>query len=267
MDINFSDFVAITSTQNEHVKNVVKLQRDSATRRERNLTVVEGRRELRIALASGAKVAQIFWCAELTDLPHPVAEADECFRVSKAVYQKIAYRDTTEGLLATIQPPARTLEQFQPEHDNPLVIVVERVEKPGNLGAILRTADAAGVDAVMVCDEACDLYNPNVIRASIGSVFSVPAFTLSSEACIAWLKRHEVQILTAQLQDSLPYYDVDMTRATAIVMGTEATGLTQAWRDAADAHILIPMAGMMDSLNVSVSTAILTFEAVRQRRG
>ena len=140
------------------------------------------------------------------------------------------------------------------------------MEKPGNLGAILRTAEAAGVDAVIVCDPLTDLYNPNLIRASIGGVFSVPTAVCTSEECIAFLKPNGIKILTAQLQDSYKYYDYDMTHATAIVMGTESTGLTNQWREAADAHIRIPMLGRLDSLNVSVSAAILMYEAVRQRK-
>ena len=149
--------------------------------------------------------------------------------------------------------------------NSPLVVVLESVEKPGNLGAILRTAEAAGVDAVIVCDPLTDLYNPNLIRASIGGVFSVPVAVCNSKECIAFLKEHKIRILTAQLQDSYDYYDYDMQGATAIVMGTESTGLTDQWREAADAHIRIPMLGRLDSLNVSVSASILMYEAVRQR--
>ena len=148
---------------------------------------------------------------------------------------------------------------------DPLIVVLESVEKPGNLGAVLRSADAAGVDAVIVCDPLTDLYNPNLIRSSIGAVFTVPVVACSSEECIAFLKSKGIKILTAQLQDSELYYATDMTCGTAIVMGTESTGLTTQWRKAADAHIRIPMLGALDSLNVSVSAAILMFEAVRQR--
>jgi TrmH family RNA methyltransferase len=148
---------------------------------------------------------------------------------------------------------------------NPLVVILESVEKPGNLGAVLRSADASGVDAVIVCDPLTDLYNPNLIRSSIGAIFTVPVATASSEETIKWLKDNNIRIYTAQLQDSEWYYDTDMTGGTAIVMGTEATGLTDVWRKAADAHIKIPMLGRLDSLNVSVSAAILMYEAVRQR--
>jgi TrmH family RNA methyltransferase len=166
--------------------------------------------------------------------------------------------------MAVVKSKERRLEDLQLS-ENPLIVVVERVEKPGNLGAILRSADAAGADAVVVCDALTDLWNPNLIRSSIGAVFTVPCVVCSSEECIAYLKGHGIQILTAQLQDSRLYYDTDMRCGTAIVMGTEATGLTEVWRQAADAHIRIPMLGQLDSLNVSVSAAILLFEAVRQR--
>ena len=187
------------------------------------------------------------------------------YEVSEEVYKKISYREGTEGVMAEVRVPQRRLEDLTlPE--NPLVMVLESVEKPGNLGAVLRSADAAGADAVLCCDPLTDLWNPNLIRASVGAVFTVPCVACSSQEAIAWLKARGIRILTAQLQDSSLYYDCDMTAGTAIVMGTEATGLTQQWREAADAHIRIPMLGRLDSLNVSVSAAILLFEAVRQRQ-
>jgi TrmH family RNA methyltransferase len=187
------------------------------------------------------------------------------FEVSKEVYAKIAMREGTEGIMAEVRTPERKLADLElPE--NPLIVVLESVEKPGNLGAVLRSADAAGADAVLICDPLTDLWNPNLIRASIGAVFTVPCVACSSAEAIAFLKARGIRILTAQLQDSSLYYDCDMTVGTALVMGTEATGLTDAWRAAADAHIRIPMLGRLDSLNVSVSAAILLFEAVRQRQ-
>ena len=181
------------------------------------------------------------------------------------MYAKIAMREGTEGVIAEVRAKDRRLEDLAlPER--PLVVVLERVEKPGNLGAVLRSADAAGVDAVLFCDPLTDLWNPNLIRASIGAVFTVPCVACSSAEAIAFLKARGIRILTAQLQDSSLYYDCDMTVGTALVMGTESTGLTDAWREAADAHIRIPMLGRLDSLNVSVSAAILLFEAVRQRQ-
>lgn len=187
------------------------------------------------------------------------------YQVSEQVYSKIAYRGTTEGVMAVMKVRHIALDDLHTGED-PLIIVMEAVEKPGNLGAVLRSADAAKADAVVICDPLTDIYNPNLIRSSIGAVFTVPCVACTSEECIDFLKRKGIKILTAQLQDSRLYYDTDMKKATAIVMGTEATGLTTVWRDAADAHIRIPMLGQLDSLNVSVSAAILLFEAVRQRQ-
>ena len=257
----------ITSTQNPKIKRLQALQQKSSERRQSGLFVVEGRRELMHCIETGFTIDTVFWCpaVEGGTEPLPSWPSDtRLYEISKEVYEKVAYRGSTEGVIAEVRTRQLTLEELLlPER--PLIVVVERVEKPGNLGAILRSADAAGVDAVIVCDPLTDLYNPNLVRSSVGAVFSVPCVACSSEACITFLKAHGIQILTAQLQDSELYYDTDMRRATAIVMGTEATGLTDAWRQAADAHIRIPMLGRVDSLNVSVSAAILMFEAVRQR--
>ena len=254
----------ITSTQNAKVKHVVALQQKSALRRKEDLFVVEGRRELMHCLEAGYEVVETFMLADQTDL----AEQDRLgniLTVSPQVYEKMAYRGSTEGVMAVVREKSLSLEELQ-LGSAPLIMVLERVEKPGNLGAVLRSADAAKADAVIICDPLTDLYNPNLIRSSIGAIFSVPCVACSSEACIAFLKDHGIQILTAQLQDSSLYYDTDMLGGTAIVMGTESTGLTDVWRQAADAHIRIPMLGQLDSLNVSVSAAILLFEAVRQRQ-
>ena len=260
----------ITSAQNPKVKRLLSLQQKSSERRKAGLFVVEGLRELLHCLEGGFEVDTLFCCPELmTDREAlsiiPLTNCN-CVSVTKDVYERIAYRGTTEGIMALIRVRTLTLHDLELA-DNPLLIVVESVEKPGNLGAILRSADAAAADALIVCDPLTDLFNPNLIRSSVGAVFTVPTVACSSQACIDFLKQRNIRILTAQLQDSKPYYDVDMCRATAIVMGTEATGLTDIWRQAADAHIRIPMLGRIDSLNVSVSAAILLFEAVRQRGG
>ena len=215
---------------------------------------------------AGYEVDTVLFCRELLNEVSFVERIPcrERVEVSPYVYEKIAYRESTEGIMALVQERKHGLQDLKLSEKS-LLVVLERVEKPGNLGAILRSADAAGADAVIVCDPLTDLYNPNLIRSSIGACFTVPTVACTSEECIRFLKDKGVQILTAQLQDSSLYYDVDMKVATALVMGTESTGLTQVWRDAADRHIRIPMLGRLDSLNVSVSTAILLFEAVRQR--
>ena len=288
----------ITSAQNPKIKELLALQEKSRLRREKGLFVVEGRRELEHCLRAGFRVRTVFICPDILS-DHSDADDDTLLRslasldptvfdgppasvprvarpsegviagpavieVSRAVYEKVAYREGTEGIIAEVYAKERRLEDLQLS-EKPLVVVLESVEKPGNLGAVLRSADAAGADAVIVCDPATDLYNPNLIRSSIGSVFTRQIAVCSSEEAIDWLKAHGIRIYTAQLQDSEWYYDTDMTGGTAIVMGTESTGLTDIWRKAADAHIRIPMLGQLDSLNVSVSAAILLFEAVRQR--
>ena len=259
----------ITSLQNERIKHLLLLQQKSAVRRQEGLFVVEGQRELLHCINAGYEVQTIFADCEKCgdDLKNIPTDGIEVVEVSSRVYEKIAYRGSTEGMVAIVKTRQHTLKDLENRMgENPLYIVLESVEKPGNMGAILRSADAAGVDGVIICDPLTDLYNPNLVRASIGAAFTVPTVACTSEECIAWLKENGIQILTAQLQDSSLYYDTDMKRPTAIVMGTEATGLTTQWREAADRHIRIPMCGKLDSLNVSVSSAILMFEAVRQRQ-
>ena len=256
----------ITSLQNPKIKLLTALQQKSSERRRTGLFVVEGQQELQHCIRAGYEVDTVFWCPELCPavLP-PEAGAARCFQVSPDVYAKVAYRGSTEGVIAEVHQRTLELDDLQ-LGEHPLIVVLESVEKPGNLGAVLRSADASSVDAVVVCDPLTDLYNPNLIRSSVGAAFTVPCVACSSAACIAFLKQRNIKILTAQLQDSHLYYDTDMTCGTAIVMGTEHDGLTDQWRKAADAHIRIPMLGQIDSLNVSVSAAILMFEAVRQRQ-
>ena len=259
--------MTISSVQNPKVKQLLLLQQKSSERKKTGLFVVEGRRELMHCLEAGYELDTVFVCSQLETGVEPMPTLPSGVRlleVSKAVYEKIAYRGSTEGVVAVVRSRQLRLSDLL-LGPHPLIVVVERVEKPGNLGAILRSADASGVDAVVVCDPLTDLYNPNLIRSSVGGFFSVPSVACTSEECVAFLKEKGVRILTAQLQDSHVYYDTDMTVGTAIVMGTESTGLTDLWRQAADAHIRIPMLGKIDSLNVSVSAAILMFEAVRQR--
>ena len=257
----------ITSASNPKVRNLLLLQEKSRARREQGLFVVEGRRELEHCLEGGFTVRTLFFCPEIAGTAGLEGLGDCLFiEIPEALYRKLAYRDCTEGIIAEVEYKSLTLKDLRlPE--NPLVVVLEAVEKPGNLGAVLRSADAAGADAVIICDPLTDLYNPNLIRASIGAIFSRQVVAASSEETITWLKANGIKILTAQLQDSSLYYETPMTGPTAIVMGTESTGLTDIWRKAADKHIRIPMLGALDSLNVSVSAAILLFEAVRQRGG
>ena len=267
----------ITSVQNARIKHVVALQQKSSLRREEGLFVVEGQREIEHCIEGGYEVVEVYKRSQESGVrsqeigirrQESGVRREVEYIVTPQVYEKMAYRGSTEGIIAVVKSKGHSISSVNCKLstvNNPLVIVLESVEKPGNLGAILRSADAANVDAVIVCDPLTDLYNPNLIRASIGAIFTVPTAVCTSQECIAFLKERHIKILTAQLQDSYEYYNYDMRQATAIVMGTESTGLTQQWREAADAHIRIPMLGRLDSLNVSVSAAILMFEAVRQR--
>lgn len=267
----------ITSGQNPKIKELLSLQEKSRERRQKGLFVVEGRREFGHCLAAGFLPGSIFYCPEVFEISGPAGnmppagpeiyslpENTKIFEVSREVYGKIAYRGGTEGIIAEMKAKTLRLEDLR-LGEPPLVVVLESVEKPGNLGAVLRSADAAGADAVIVCDPLTDLFNPNLIRASLGAVFTTQTLATSTEETIAWLKERQVQIFTAQLQDSNLYYETDFRGPSALVMGTESTGLTEKWRQAADKRIRIPMCGQLDSLNVSVSAAILLFEALRQR--
>ncbi len=274
----------ITSAQNPKIKKLLALQQKSSERRSEGLFVVEGRREIEHCVEAGYEIDTVFVCPSVMPdsdraswtpdqvggdslvMPGCDRASTKIFEVSASVYEKIAYRTGTEGIIAEVRTKTLRLEDLK-LGENPLIVVLESVEKPGNLGAVLRSADASGADAVIVCNPLTDLYNPNLIRSSIGAIFTVPCVACSSEECIDFLKSKRISILTAQLQDSELYYDTDMKKGVAIVMGTESTGLTDIWRKAADAHIRIPMLGRLDSLNVSVSAAILLFEAVRQRNG
>ena len=252
---------SITSAQNPKIKTLLSLQEKSRLRKEMGLFVVEGRRELEHCAKAGFEVETVFYCPEICGF---VPDYKHIVDIPRQLYEIVAYRGGTEGIIAEVKARTLTLNELKLK-EQPLIAVLESIEKPGNLGAVLRSADAAGVDAVLICDPYTDLYNPNLIRASIGAVFTVPVVCCDSIEAINWLKDKGIRIYTAQLQDSEWYYDTDMTGGTAIAIGTEATGLTELWREAANAHIKIPMLGRLDSLNASVSAAILLFEAVRQR--
>lgn len=285
----------ITSAQNRKVKELLTLVEKSKARSAAGLFVVEGQRELGHCLDAGFIPETLFICGDVMAVQNNavngaktghlaeniegkdgldalIAKAEALnphlgvVQIPAFLYEKVAYRGSTEGIIAEVHSVPRSLEDLR-LGESPLVMVLESVEKPGNLGAVLRSADAAGADAVIICDPLTDIWNPNLIRSSVGAVFSVPVAVCTSADAIAFLRKRGIRILTAQLQDSEWYYDTDMTGATALVMGTESTGLTQAWRDSADAHIKIPMLGRLDSLNVSVSAAVLLYEAVRQRKG
>jgi len=257
----------ITSLQNQRIKDVVKLN-NARERRKQNLFVIEGARELSMAIAGDFTINGMFVCDELLTV-----EGREIINktgiptenVSVDVFRKMAYREESNGIIALAKSRYLSVDAVRLSA-NPFIIILEAVEKPGNLGAILRTADAARVDAVIVCDPKTDIYNPNAIRSSIGCVFTQQVVACTSEEALRWLKRNGVRIFAAELTASQYYHETDFTRSSAIVMGAEAHGLTDFWLRNADHRIKIPMLGRIDSLNVSVSTAIITFEAMRQRK-
>ena len=227
------------------------------------MILVEGFDELNLALACGFIPATLLTAPELATRPLAVPYA-ETVTVSKAVFEKISYRDNPDGYLGLFPMPEQTLDKLSLS-GNPLVIVAESVEKPGNLGAILRTADAAHVDAVLVCDPRVDVWNPNVIRASRGAVFAVPVVEAESSKALAWLRSRKMRVLAATPSAEEMYTQVNMKEPIAIAVGTEDAGLTDFWMENSDLRVKIPMAGKVNSLNVSIATALMTYEAVRQR--
>ncbi len=258
----------ITSLQNPAIKNIVKLSKNRE-RQQQHLFAIEGARELSLALQSNYTVESVYVCREMfekTKYPHVLTSIDEknIFDISSQVFEKVAYRENSDGIVALAKPKSHTLENLNLT-ENPFVIILEAVEKPGNMGAILRTADAAAVNAVIVCDPQTDLYNPNVVRSSVGGIFTVQTAVCTSEDAAAWLRTNKITSYAAELEAAEFYQDIDFTQPSAIVMGTEAEGLTNFWLENATKRIKIPMRGKIDSLNVSVSTAVLTFEAMRQR--
>jgi len=240
--------------------------RRAGQRRKNDLIIVEGRRELGIAVNAGMAVVSLFYCAEYAgkeDWPKEIND-DFIYEVGTEIFDKVSLRDNPDGFLALAKPRHRALEQVE-LGKNPTVVVLETVEKPGNLGAILRTADAAGADAVILCDPQTDFYNPNVIRASQGTVFSVQTAVCASSEAIGWLKRKKIKIFAAAPRAKKIYTRADFTGPAAIVIGSEHKGLSEAWLSAADEPIKIPMRGAIDSLNASVTAAIILFEATRQK--
>ncbi len=257
----------ITSSQNPYIKSLVLLQEKAKARKQSGTFLIEGMREIELALKGNYEIETILICTELTDksLNLLIFKSLNQIEISKEVYQKLAYRDTTEGIIAVAKTKSLQLSDLiLPE--NPIILVLEALEKPGNIGAILRTCDAANIDAVIIANPKTDLYNPNIVRSSVGCLFTNQIATGTTEEVLAFLLQNKITIFGATLQNSNSYHLQDYTTASAIVVGTEATGLSQAWRDANSKNIIIPMHGEIDSMNVSVASAILIFEAKRQRR-
>ncbi|WP_295336983.1 RNA methyltransferase [Flavobacterium sp.] len=257
----------ITSAQNPFIKSLVLLQEKAKARKQSGKFLIEGLREMELAIKGNYTIETILFLPELvseTEIKKSIPNMVELIEISKEVYQKLAYRDTTEGIIAVAQTKSLNLADLKlPE--NPLILVMEAIEKPGNIGAMLRTCDAAKIDAVIIANPKTDLYNPNIVRSSVGCLFTNQIATASTDETIAFLQQNNIHFYSATLQNSTAYHTQNYTTPTALVVGTEATGLSQPWREQATQNIIIPMQGAIDSMNVSVAAAILIFEAKRQR--
>ncbi|WP_299052930.1 RNA methyltransferase [uncultured Polaribacter sp.] len=258
----------ITSTQNPYIKDLLKLQEKARERKKKGLFIIEGKREISLAVTANYVFDTVLFVPDLITEQELLALFNENVNrivISKEVYQKVAYRDSTEGIIAVTKTKNFALDQIVFNNKKPLVLVAEGIEKPGNLGALLRTADAANADAVFIANPKTDVYNTNIIRSSVGCVFTNQIGIGTSEEIVTFLHANNIAMFATTLQNSNPYFKEDYTKATAIVVGTEATGLTTIFREKATQNINIPMQGKIDSMNVSVAAAIVLFEAKRQR--
>lgn len=256
----------ITSTQNPKVKRALTLEK-SRERKKQQRFLIEGWREFQYAIQAGYTAESIFYNPEqLTEqsLLEVVDDPQLLLPVSEAVFTKLAYRDSTAGVVAVMKSKSHQLADLALS-ENALILVVEGVEKPGNLGALLRTGDAANLDAVIICDPLVDFYNPNVIRSSVGTVFTRQLAAANSSETIEFLHAQNFKLFCTHLQAAMPYTEADYSGRTAIVAGTEAFGLSEVWPANSTANIIIPMRGEIDSMNVSAATAVVVFEAIRQR--
>lgn len=262
----------ITSIQNPLIKQLVQLQEKSRERKKAGLFVIEGLREISLALKGNYHIETILFCSGIiseedsSTLKKSVGADTEFIEITSEIYKKLAYRSSTEGVLAISKTKELNLHNLKPKTGDPLILIAEAPEKPGNIGALLRTADAASVDAMIIANPKTDMYNPNIIRSSVGCLFTTEIATGSTSDIISFLKKNKINIYCAALQATVPYHTVDFTAPTAIVVGTEALGLSEEWLEEATQNIIIPMEGEIDSMNVSVAAGILIFEAKRQRR-
>ncbi|MCL9805633.1 RNA methyltransferase [Flavobacterium amniphilum] len=257
----------ITSAQNAYIKSLALLQEKSKERKKTGTFLIEGIREIELALKGGYELETVLFLPEINpeqQILKLVGNKTQLIEISKEVYQKLAYRDTTEGVLAVAKAKSFSLADLKLPQ-NPLILVAEAPEKPGNIGAMFRTADAANLDAVIIANPKSDMYNPNIVRSSVGCIFTNQIAVGTTAEIIDYLKENQIDFYAATLQNSTSYHVQDYTTPTALVVGTEATGLSQEWRDNATQNIIIPMQGEIDSMNVSVAAAILIFEAKRQR--
>ncbi len=258
----------LTSLQNPKVKQVVSLK-DRRDRDQTGLFIIEGYRELKRAVDSGVAIKTLFICPELFLGSNENALIDqvagEVLECSPPVFQKLSYRDRPDGLVAIAHQKKLRLDEIHMAA-NPFFVIAESIEKPGNLGTILRSCDAVKVDGVIVCDRCTDIYNPNVVRASVGTLFTIPVVEAEGEEMLQWLKKHQIKIVAATPAAKMDYTEADFTGPVAIAVGTEQLGLSQRLLEAAEIQVSIPMMGVADSLNVASATTILLYEVLRQRR-
>jgi len=261
----------ISSTQNQYIKELFQLKEKSKVRKKTQTFLIEGLREISLALKGGYQIqtvlvdASIISDEKINGLLNSTESSIEVIEISKDIYKKLALRESTEGVLAVATAKDLSLNSIQFKIPNPLILVAEAPEKPGNIGALLRTADAAGIDAVLIANPKTDIYNPNIIRSSVGCVFTTNIATGSTSEIIAFLIEKNINIYGAALTASVEYQTINYKQPAAIVVGTEATGLSKEWLENSTKNIIIPMRGAIDSMNVSVSAAIILFEAIRQR--
>ncbi|MGY6648426.1 TrmH family RNA methyltransferase [Wenyingzhuangia sp. IMCC45574] len=259
----------ISSVQNSWVKSLVALSEKSKNRKQTKTFIVEGRREVSLALEGGFELKQLVYYTDILPKDFDVLSlnAEEYIEVSKEVYEKVAYRGSTEGVLAVVKEKNLTLDSLHFNTETPLILVAEAPEKPGNIGAMLRTADAANIDAVLIANPKTDLFNPNIVRSSVGCLFTNQVVTGTTQEILLYLQKQKIDTYAAALkEDSEYYHEQDFTKATAIVVGTEAVGLSEDWLEQANKKIIIPMLGKIDSMNVSVAAGVLMYEAKRQRK-
>lgn len=259
--------LSITSHKNPLIKEIVLLQEKSRHRNKSRKFIIEGVRELKIALSANYTLEKLLFCPDIIEASSlkDLKKEIETVAISKSIYDKIAYRGSTEGVMAIAVQKDHKLISGISLPDKPLILIAEGIEKPGNLGALLRTADATQIDALILTNPKCDFYNPNCIRSSVGCAFSLPVYETTNEECLAFLKTLNLNIYVSSLQDSVHYLEQDYTSSCAIVVGTESTGLSSFWKENATTRIKIPMNGQIDSLNVSVATAVMLYEVKRQR--
>jgi TrmH family RNA methyltransferase len=257
----------ITSAQNPYIKSLLLLQEKAKARKQTGTFLIEGKREILLAIKGGYHIETLLFYPELiseNEINKLVQNTTDLIEINKDIFEKLAYRESTEGVIAVANSKSFSLSDLK-LNENPLLLIAEAPEKPGNIGALLRTADAANLDAVIIANPKGDLFNPNIVRSSVGCLFTNQIATGTTSEIIAFLKERKINFYCATLQNSTSYHTQDYTIPSALVVGTEATGLSQEWREAATQNIIIPMQGEIDSMNVSVAAAILIFEAKRQR--